>query len=656
MQTDDETLVTPTSGINIKKIQESGADDKVVEVYRLLKRYKEDADRQDWEKQVYKRGWEVAWGKKDALWSDEEKNQMINRGQIPIAINDVSKGIQGSAAVATANKPGINVKPIGSSDLYVAELLKRGFDFVWGQNNGGEVLFDVVKECKTGSLGVIDVKFDETKGKFGKIIFLSDNPLDYYFDKKSRLASKSDSHIIKAHLITRQYAKDNYDVTDDDLGFNMIPQDLEPGKSTVGHPGEDEYARMQTSEDKDSRVDKDPSEDADVYEIEAWLIKKEKAYSLMTVNPKTAAVEKFDFDTSKEAKEKKEELESEFGLKVTYKENVTEVRKQRIIVGKKLISEETNPYGLDSDGDPVVPKLLIGHDRSYSGYFVGPTYRAIEISKSRNKRRTQTVYVISKNIDAPIMMTEGCKWENDPKYGDSLKVPKDAPFPPSRLLPGTTSSELMAMEQRDEVALNDEFDMQEVMKGKLPPGVDSGKLVIALQDQAGMMSTPFLGVVESTIEKTAKVIFSLMLRHWPRQMWERLIDPDEVSNWQPEKDKKIDQNTGETVPPDPNDIQAKWIAAVDQVRPADITKDPPIDLEGLHIKIVAGSTTPTNRMAKRLDAMEMVKAGIYPPEIALDYIDDPNADKAKIMLQQQKQQQMQMMVARSGNSGGMPTQ
>ena len=68
-------------------------------------------------------------------------------------------------------------------------------------------------------------------------------------------------------------------------------------------------------------------------------------------------------------------------MQATYKENVTEVRKQRIIVGKKLISEETNPYGLDSDGDPVIPKLLIGHDRSYQGYFVGPTYRAIEIAR-----------------------------------------------------------------------------------------------------------------------------------------------------------------------------------------------------------------------------------------------------------------------------------
>jgi hypothetical protein len=89
---------------------------------------------------------------------------------------------------------------------------------------------------------------------------------------------------------------------DDDLEFNMVPKDSEEGESSAGHPGEDEYARMQTSEDKDSRVENDPADDADVYEIEAWLIKKEKAYSVMTVNPQTSAVEKFDFDTSKEAK------------------------------------------------------------------------------------------------------------------------------------------------------------------------------------------------------------------------------------------------------------------------------------------------------------------------------------------------------------------
>ncbi|MGP8154378.1 MAG: hypothetical protein ACLQBQ_09615 [Smithella sp.] len=658
MATDNSTTETPAStmsGINLDLITNAGTDEKVVEVYRLLKKYKEDHDRQEWERDVYKRCWEVAWGKKDSLWSEEEKAKMHDRGQIPIAINDVSKGIQGASAVATANKPGINVRPIGNSDLYVAELLKRGFDFVWNQNNGAEVLYDVVKECKTGSLGVIDVKFDESKGKFGKIIFVSDYPLDYYFDKKSRLASKADSHIIKAHLITREYAKENYDVTDEDLDFVTIPVDDDPGISSAGHPGEDEYARMLNAEDKDSEFDQDKGKKADVWEVEAWLIKKEKSYEVKGVHPQTGAAFNFAFDSRQEAQDSIDEL-SQFGVDATYKPRVTEVRKQRIIVGKKLICEETNPYGLDSDGDPVMPKLLIGHDRSYAGFFVGPTYRAIEISKSRNKRRTQTIYVISKNIDAPIMMTEGCRWVIDAKHGDTLMVPKDAPNMPSRLLPGSTSSELMAMEQRDEVALNDEFDMQEVMKGKLPPGVDSGKLVIALQDQAGTMSTPFLGVVEAAIEKTAKVIFALMLRHWPRKMWELLLDPTEDQSWQPEKNKKIDPN-GDVIQPDPLEIQAKWLAALEMVCPADASKEPPINLEGLHIKIVAGSTTPTNRMAKRLDAMQMVEAGIYPPEIALDYIDDPNADKAKALLRQQKQQQMQMMVARSGNiKGSMPPQ
>jgi hypothetical protein len=475
--------------------------------------------------------------------------------QIPVAINDCAKGIQGSAAVATANKPGISVRPIGQSDLYVAELLKRGFDFVWGQNQGGMELFDVVKECKAGSLGVFEAKFDESKGKFGKIVFISDNPLDYYFSKKSRKPDKSDSHLIKAHLITREDAKEMYDVTDDDLSFKAAPVDEETGKSSAGRPGEDEYARMEAEKQGESRDNQDEESKADIWEIEAWLIKKQKSFSVIVVwEGKT---EKYDFDTAKEAKAEIERLSAyaDLGLTATYKEKITEVRAQRIIVGKKLISEETNPFGLDSDGDPVVPKIIMGHDRSYSGFFTCPTYRAIEISRSRNKRRSQAIYVISKNIDAPIMMPEGCKWENDDVHGDVLRVPRDAAYPPSRLLPGTTSGELMAMEQRDELALNDEYDMQEVMKGKTPPGVDAAKAIMALQDQAGMMSLPFVSLEEYTIIKLAKVLYSMMLKHWPRAMWEQLIDPEEWGSWQPEKETEIDQTTGEQIEPEPNEIK-----------------------------------------------------------------------------------------------------
>jgi len=641
---------TGREGIDIKKMQEAGADDRVVEVYRLLKLYREDSERKEWERDVYKRGWEVAWGKKDALWTEEEKAAMLKKKQIPVAINDCSKGIQGAAAVATASRPGINVRPVGSSDMYVAELLKRAFDYVWGQNAGGMVNFDVVKECKTGSLGVFEVRFDESKGRFGKIVFISDNPLDYYFDKKSRRADKSDSHIIKAHLITRRHAKDNYDVTDEDLAFAPVAVDVdgEPGISSAGYPGEDEYARMESSGEKDSGSGIDGGTDkdgqADVWEIEAWLVKKQKSFSVIVVT-QAGAVHKFDFETAREAKDAVRELET-YGQKASYKEKVTEVRVQRIIVGKKLISEETNPCGLDADGDPVVPKLLMGHDRSYNGYFVSPTYRAIEISRSRNKRRSQAIYTVSKNLDAPIVRTEGTKWENDEQHGDSLIVPKDAPFAPSRLLPGTTSGELMAMEQRDELALNDEYDMQEVMKGKAPPGVDAARALNALQEQAGMMSMPFISLEEWTLVKLAKVIYSLMLRHWPRSLWERLIDEEEKAGWQPEKDKQINPETGEPIPPDPNDIGMKWLKALEMIRPADPSADAGIELDGLDITFVAGSTMPTNRMAKRVDAMDMVKAGVYPPEVALEYIDDPLKDKAAAIIRNNRQMEMQTAMAK----------
>jgi hypothetical protein len=565
---------------------------------------------------------------------------MIAKGQIPIAINDISKGIQGSCAVSTANKPGINVRPIGSSDLYVAELIKRGFDYVWSQNRGQEIIFDLAKEAKTGSLGWLDIKYDESKGKYGKIVLASDNPLDYFYEKKSRKSDKADSPVIKAHLVTKKYAKENYNIDDEDLDFSPIPKDEEPSKSKEGNPG-DGYVNASEGK-KDSGFNQE--EDDQVWEIEAWLIKKVKEYRILTID-QAAAIKTFVFITKKEQKDALELLVASGDQNAKIKDISIEKRVMRIIVGKKLISEEDNPYGLDSDGDPVVPKIPLGHDRSYSGFFVSPTYRAIEISKSRNKRRMQTIYVISKNIDAPIIKPAGCKWDvSDEKHGDQLEVPKDAAFAPSRLLPGTTSSELMAMEQRDEVALNDEYDMNDVMRGKLPPGVDSGKLVIALQDQAGTMSTPFIGVLEGVIEKAAKVILALMLRHWPRELWERLIDDEEKKSWQPEKQKQIDPLTGEVVPPNPDDIGQKWLAALEMVKPSDPSAQPKFDLENLDIKIQAGSTTPTNRMAKRLDSMEMVKAGVYPPEVALEYMDDPLKDKAIALIKQRQQAEQQAMM------------
>ena len=643
--------------IDTDSIKLAGADDEVLEVYRLLKKYKEDTDRVWWVDEVYNRGWEIAYGKSDSLWTTDEKEAMKKKGQIPISINDLHKGIQGSSAVATANKPGINVAPIGSGDLYVAELLKRGFDFVWGQNVGNFVIYDVVKEAKTGSMGWIDVKFDPTKGEFGKIVFESDNPLDYYWDKKSRKPDKSDSHIIKAHLITRTYAKENYEVTDEDLDFKPITTDEQEGTSSAGKPGEDEYARMEAEKKRDSDGSTLAEDVADIWEIEAWLIKKERERKLSIIRP-DGSIENVYLHNDKEAEEAIAKLPKGFTHKLHEPRRV-EIREQRVVVGKKLISTEKNPFGLDSDGDPVVPKIPLIHDRAFNGMAVSPTYRGIEISRSRNKRRMQTIYVVSKNIDAPIVRTEDSKWVKDDVHGDELIVGRNVTWEPRRLLPGTNSADLAAMEQRDEAALNEEFDMHDVMKGKLPPGVDSGRLVLALQDQAGMMSGPFIGAVEWVVEKLAKVLLALMLRHWPRKWWERLIEPDEMETWVPDKEKTqqlaqqqpAEMGMGMEQPqqsPDQGqqdqqkqEIREKWSRALELIRPEDTEKPPGIELEGLDVKIIAGSTMPTNRMAKQEVAIEMVKGGLYDAQAGLDYVDDPKKDEIVARMEMQRKQELQ---------------
>jgi len=261
----------------------------------------------------------------------------------------------------------------------------------------------------------------------------------------------------------------------------------------------------------------------------------------------------------------------------------------------------------------------------------------------------QTIYVITKNIDAPIVTSQGYKWITDDVHGDTMEVPKDAAFPPHRLLPGTTSGELMQMEIRDEQALNEEYDMNDVMKGKTPPGVEAYRAIASLQESGAMMSNPFIGALEGAIEKTAKVIYALMRKHWPREMWERMIDDDEKTSWQPDRDKKYNEATGDIEKPDPEDVSMKWAAALDKVCPLDPDQQETVDLENLDIRIVAGSTQPTNRTAKSLMAMDKIKAGMYDAEAALEYDDDPNKEKVIARMRQKEKMMMQQEMTKGTN-------
>ena len=93
-------------------------------------------------------------------------------------------------------------------------------------------------------------------------------------------------------------------------------------------------------------------------------------------------------------------------------------------------------------------------------------------------------------------------------------------------------------------------------------------------------------------------------------MWERLIEPDEMESWTPEgKLTEEDTQTGQYQGQDYNDlknqIKQKWLRALENIRPKDPSQPPGYELIDLDIRITAGSSMPTNRIARQEVGMEM---------------------------------------------------
>ncbi len=158
--------------IDLQKIENSDAPKEVLEVYKRVKRdFIDDDDRKVWKK-TREKNWAAAYPldtENEGIWTAGEKQEMTLRGQIPIGVNDLAKGVQGSCAVVTSKNPGLNFTPIGSSDLYVSELFKRGWDYVLSRNGGQVMFFDWIQEAKVGGLGAVAVKHAESKGIYGEI-------------------------------------------------------------------------------------------------------------------------------------------------------------------------------------------------------------------------------------------------------------------------------------------------------------------------------------------------------------------------------------------------------------------------------------------------------------------------------------------------------
>jgi hypothetical protein len=644
--------------IDLKRIENSDAPAEVLEVYKRVKRdFVDDADRKTWQENRRK-NWAAAYPldlEKDGIWTAEEKEKMIAKGMIPIAKNYLARDIQGSSALITSKSPGLLFMPIGEGDLYVAELFKRGWDYIVSSNDLSVILYDWVKEKNIGNLGVIEAKYNPSLGIFGKIVILDMDPTTYYFDKRSKTRDHSDVCFGKAHQVTKNYALETYeDLTEEDLKFTPISKDKDDtGSVPDGKPGQDAYA-VDTNESNGQSGPEDNDDDKEnIWEIEDWEYKREREIWLMIpdesqaygferkVYKDNAAITKDGWEVSADKKQATKAQPPQMAVvdasgvpvpipvppiqALLWPRLVTK-RIQRIVIGKKMVSKTVNPLGVDAEGAPVLPIITLQADKTLQGYPTGPTSRALESNRAHNKRDMQAIYIASKNVDPPWTMPAGCKWVKDEIHGDYIEVSKDAAFPPTPHGPQNNSSEVMNLAQKDQQDIHDEYGINDIIQGKIPVGQSNmaHRTVLALQEMVGVISSPSVLTFEGALVKLGRAVAALMLMVWPRPMWQRLIEAEEMGTWQPDKEKQVDKD-GTPMKPEAGAINQKWNDALDKLTGENGKVK--TDLIDIDVKIFAGSTQPTNRMAKRGEAIELVKAGIYDQEAYLDYTDDPKKDE-----------------------------
>lgn len=661
--------------IDPQKLKNLNLDPKVEEVYLYLKAYSEPPERKEWETR-HDKAWALI---ENDIWEKDEKTQMEEQKQVPVAVNDAVKGVQASCAVQTANRPDLKIYPKGGKgDVYVAELLKRGHDVIWDKNEGGLNIYELAEDRDIGALGFIRARIDPNKGPFGKIVNECLDSRSVYFDKDSRKRDFSDTHMIIAVLRTKTYIKEQYDdIKDEDLFYN---RDILQGGKSEGITTGDNYRAGAEGKTKPDAITSSVEEENNIWEIEAlmrkfrdenWIIYRDEKGQIQTISmePDTEEGEQeVKHLNEKEAEANAASFVPESGQFIAFWPRKREIRETRIIVGKKLIQEIDDPYGEDADGDPICHIIGLKAQRTRNAYPMSATNYSRDIVRMKNKALMQFIHAAAHNTNAPIREAEGAvKWEGSPGTPGSkaiVDVSKVSSLDQgvNRMAPGAAQIEryLEIVAQADK-AIADQYDAPPVVKGEIPPGADpSGRTVLALGDMASTMSKPKIGSLEGALVRLGKVNIGMALKKWPREYWERLIEEEEWESWLPEKEKtellagdqeKTGAPSGQM--PELTDatkgmIRNRWKEALDLIRPEDYSKPSGISMIDIDVKIVAGSSLPTNRIAKDQIATEKYKSGLYDRKAALEYADDPKAEEIALRMDQAERAMMEAQAAQKG--------
>lgn len=601
-------------------MEQYNPEELVNETIEIFKYYKDNNERGSWEKHV-KEDREFRFGKQ---WTVEQENELKARGQAPIVVNRIHPAVETAKALLTSKKPGFMISGREDSDNKVGKVFDSLLEYVWDISDGNSQLRTIIDDSYVGSMGYAfayqDVLADSGRGE---VKFMSIDPLDVYVDPRSRNRLFDDAeNIIISRLYTKSQArkyKPLFSKLIDDIpaGFDyneypttertddaavVFPEDI-----TDGQFGEDEqirgYERYQMVFTNKYRVfDKSDGKEQLLNENEmveyvkqvAWVINgnlfrsQEEANNAINIfiqqgqQPEVEQVTNFDLI-------KQGVIET-----ITIKSKTVRVI---CIMGEELLYvRELSP---DLDKYPIIP---------FPSFHTGTPYPTSDVRMVKglqeyiNKIRSLIIAHASTSTNVKLLLPRGSmdvkklqkQWskpgaiiEFEPSEGTPIAVP------PSQL-----PAELYHNEQRAMEDINHQFGIYEMMMGDSSSAPQTYKATISLDEFGQRKIRSKLADIETSLKRLGEVLIPLMQQLYTQEKKIRLVQPN-------------------------NSITEITInhQLVDDKMPELKRIENDIRVGRYDVRVITGSTLPSNKYAELELHMEAYKAGLIDQQEVLKKTD-----------------------------------
>lgn len=609
--------------------------DKFIDI--IYKRFQRALDYD--KRKAYEESLEIAQRAfKGHIFSASEEKAMEDDGIPVVPIAEGTTNALRLASILTASRPELKAVPIGSGDGPTATIIGRAFKRIWDGCGGNRTNFNIVLGTIKNGLDHFNCS-SERYGLRGdvKIKFGRTGPKKIYYDPGTTEDDLSDWRIrILAKPISKQEAL-NLGVKENELYYELIekPEDAQSGETTShdSRPGGayDDAPSGSPTETKRNIWEIEHWEQ-NKYVKKMWFDRETQMAFLRYDNVNKDNQNKINAITSVPSQipnnERFEKIEiTEYELEYSY------------VVGKKIFQEKIiNPYGIDSQGDPVDPLISLPNIPIDELYPRGNMYFAEGPLKEITKRRGQSIALVAHQMGSPIVAKKGTvnleEWRK--KVSRPREVleaewedPADKPGTLYNALPDL--SRVFQLEDRARASLNDVFNLTPILKGEAETGRMSGRLATMLKENGLEGNSYLITTAEWAFRKLGICLLVMALNDWPMRYWERLLE---------EEDYRLDENG------DPSqDLLPGFVKALEKIRAKQV------DIIDYDIGIRAGSSLPTNRLAKLDMAMELAKEPVHPDavydaEAILRYTDDPQSKeilKRKSVVRKLSQEKQQIL-------------